>query len=199
MFLRYKDEFYDVFVIFVKMIQTKLNYKIAGIRFNHRTEFENAKIDVFSIENGIHHNFSTPSPKKKGMVDRKNIPLVDISRTMLIDSGLPKNIWVEAMNTMCYLTNRCFNKSILNKTPYELLYSRKPKVSYLRAFCCKCFILNNGKGDLGKFDVRSDEGVFISYTNSSKAYRVFNKRIQCVEESVHVIFHDSGELKKVKD
>ena len=68
-------------------------------------------------------------------------------------------------------------------------------LSYLRAFGCRCFVLNNGKDDLGKFDPRSDEGVFVGYSSSSKAYRIFNKQTQCIEESIHVVFDENGSLK----
>ena len=66
---------------------------------------------------------------------------------------------------------------------------------YLREFGCKCFVLNNGKDDQRKFDPRSDERVFVGYSSSSKAYRVFNKRTQCIEESIHVGFDKDGNLK----
>lgn len=65
---------------------------------------------------------------------------------------------------------------ITNKTPYELFRGRKPNVSHLRTFGCKCFVHNNGKRNLGKFDERSDEAVFLGYANNSKTYRVYNKR-----------------------
>ena len=97
---------------------------------------------------------------------------------MITDSNFPKSFWDEAGNTRCHVTNRCLISSLLNKTPYELLNNRKPMLSYLRAFGCKCFVLNNGKDDLGKFDPRSDEGVFVGYSLSTKAYIVFNKRTQ---------------------
>lgn len=42
----------------------------------------------------------------------------------------------------------------------------------------------NGKNDLGKFDLRSVLDVFVGYSSNSKSYRIFNKRIKCVEESV---------------
>lgn len=47
MFLRSKDQTCEVFVIFIRMIQAKLNYKLAGIRLDHGIKFENAKIDIF--------------------------------------------------------------------------------------------------------------------------------------------------------
>lgn len=51
---------------------------------------------------------------------------------------------------------------------------------------------NNRKDYLGKFDARSEEGVFLGYSSTNKAYRVFNKRTLCVEENVHVKFYESG-------
>lgn len=42
------------------------------------------------------------------------------------------------------------------------------------SFGCKCFIHNNGKDNLGKFNGRNDEGIFIGYSLHSKAYRVLN-------------------------
>ena len=101
----------------------------------------------------------------------------------------------EVVNTACHVTNRCLIRVVLNKTPYELLNNRKPMLSYLRAFGCRCVVLNNGKDDLEKFDPRSDEGVFVGYSSSSKAYKIFNKRTQCIEESIHVVFDEYGSLK----
>ena len=86
------------------------------------------------------------------------------------------------------MANRVLVRPQLKKTPYELLKERKPNIAYLRAFGCKCYILVNGKEDLGKFDSRSDEGIFLGYSERSKAYRVFNKRTLVVEESIHVEF-----------
>ena len=64
---------------------------------------------------------------------------------------------------------------------------------HLRIFRCKCFV-HNGKDALGKFDPRSDEVIFLGYSSHSKAYKVFNKRTLCVEESVHVLFDKSNSL-----
>lgn len=57
-------------------------------------------------------------------------------------------------------------------------------------------MLNNSKDDLGKFDPKSDESVFVRYSCSSKVY-VFNKRTLCFEESVYVIFDESGNLNNI--
>ena len=93
---------------------------------------------------------------------------------------------------------RVFKRRILNKTSYELWNNIKPKISYLRVFRCKFFILNT-KDNLEKFDSKADEGIFLGYFTSSKAYRIFNKRTLVVEESIHVIFYESNSLDPKKD
>ena len=64
-------------------------------------------------------------------------------------------------------------------------------MSHLRVFGCKCFVLNNGKENLGKFDAKFDEGVHIGYALNGHAYRVFNKRLLIVEESMHAVFDEA--------
>jgi len=83
-------------------------------------------------------------------------------------------------------------RPFMKKTPYELLNGRKPNVSHLKVFGCKCYILNNGKESSGKFDAKSDKGIFLGYPLNSHAYRVFNKKLMTVEESIHVIFYDTN-------
>ena len=81
-------------------------------------------------------------------------------------------------------------RHILKKTPYELYKGRKPSISHLRVFGSKCFILNNGKDNLRKFDPKSDEGIHIGYAINGHAYKVYNKRLLVVEESMHLVFDE---------
>ncbi|MEQ5265909.1 hypothetical protein, partial [Escherichia coli] len=49
---------------------------------------------------------------------------------------------------------------------------------------------NNGKSHLKAFDERADEGIFMGYSEKSKAFRVLNKRTMVIEESIHVVFDE---------
>jgi len=127
-------------------------------------------------EFGIIHNFSAPrTPQQNSVVERKTHTLEDMARTMLCESNLPTCFRVEVINTTNYVLNPCLIRLILKKTPYELFKGKKPNISYFRAFECKCFIHNNGKDRLGKFDARSEEGILVGYSMHIKAYRVYNK------------------------
>jgi len=77
---------------------------------------------------------------------------------------------------------------ILKKTPYKLFKGRKPNISQLKVFGCKCFVLNNGKDNLGKFDSKVDESIFLGYSLHGYAYRAYNRRIMPVEKSMHIAF-----------
>jgi len=112
-----------------------------------------------------------------------------MARTMLNANSTPKHFWAEAINTACYLQNRIYIRPLIKKTPYELWKNKKPNISYFHPFGVQCFILNN-KDSLGKFESKSDEGILLGYSESSKAYRVYNSRTSLVEESIHVRFND---------
>ena len=63
-------------------------------------------------------------------------------------------------------------------------------MKYFRVFGSKCYILND-RENLGKFDAKSDEGIFLGYSTTSWAYRVFNKRTKTVMESINVVIDDT--------
>ncbi|GJS06097.1 retrovirus-related pol polyprotein from transposon TNT 1-94 [Tanacetum coccineum] len=54
----------------------------------------------------------------------------------------------------------------------------------------KCFVLNT-KDYLTKFDPKSYEGVFLGYSQNSKAYIILNKQTMKVEESLNVTFDET--------
>jgi len=76
----------------------------------------------------------------------------------------------------------------------------KPHIGHLKVFGCKCYILNNGKcyilnngkENLCKFDVKPDKGIFLGYSLSSHAYRVYNKKLMTIEEYVHVVIYKTN-------
>ena len=80
-----------------------------------------------------------------------------------------------------------------------MLKGVKPNISFFCVFGCKCFVHVNGKRNIGKFDERSDEAVFLGCSSHSKAYRVYNKRTMCVEESVHILFDETNFLTSEQD
>nr|GEU65901.1 retrovirus-related Pol polyprotein from transposon TNT 1-94 [Tanacetum cinerariifolium] len=191
-FLKDKTEAFDQFEIFSKKIQNQLGFTIVSIRTDHGRELDNeVQFGEFCNANGIRHNFSAPrTPQSNGVVERKKRTLQEMSRTMLIEKSLPQNFWCNAIDTSTYILNRILIRSILGKTPYELLRGRKPTLDYFRVFGSKCFILNT-KDYLTKFDPKSYEGVFLGYSQNNKAYIILNKHYMKVEKSLNVTFDET--------
>ena len=191
-FLKSKNEAFDKFEILSKKIQNQVGSNIVSIRTDHGREFDNEfQFGNFCDKNGITHNFSAPrTPQSNGVVERKNRTLQEMSRTMLNEQNIPQKFWCNAVDTSTYILNRVLIRPFLNKTPYELYKGRKPTLGYFRVFGSKCFILNT-KDYLTKFDPKSYEGVFLGYSQTSKAYIVLNKETLRVEESLNVTFDES--------
>lgn len=59
--------------------------------------------------------------------------LEEITRTMLIASGLPKILLYKVVNTS-WIINECMIRSLLMKTPCELLKGQKPNMTHQRLF-----------------------------------------------------------------
>nr|GFB78612.1 ribonuclease H-like domain-containing protein [Tanacetum cinerariifolium] len=130
-----------------------------------------------------------------GVAEKRNRTLIEVARTMLADAKLPVTFWAEAVNTACYVQNRVLVNMSQNKTPYELFNGRTPAIGFIKPFGCHVIIVNT-LNNLGKFEAKGDEGYFIGYSMSSKAFRVFNKRTKRVEENLHVEFLENKAIEK---
>ncbi|GJU09871.1 putative ribonuclease H-like domain-containing protein [Tanacetum coccineum] len=187
-FLTTKDETSEILKNFIKEIENLMDKKVKIIRCDNGTEFKNKVMDDFCREKGIRREYSVArTPQQNGVAERRNRTLIEAARTMLADSKLPTTFWAEAVSTACYVQNRVLVVKPHNKTPYELFRGFKPALSFMRPFGCHVTILNT-LDNLGKFDGKSDEGFFVGYSLSSKAFRVYNTRTRRVEENLHIGF-----------
>jgi hypothetical protein len=81
--------------------------------------------------------------------------------------------------------------STLKKTPYGLLTSNKPNVSYFRVFGSKCYVLLK-RSKSSKFALKVYEGFMFGYDSNSHVYHVFNKDSGCVETTCDVVFDETN-------
>nr|GEV73647.1 retrovirus-related Pol polyprotein from transposon TNT 1-94 [Tanacetum cinerariifolium] len=89
------------------------------------------------------------TPQQNGVVERRNRTLVEAARTMLIFSHAPLFLWAEAIAIVCFTQNHSIIHCRFNKTPYELINSRKPDISFLHVFEALCYPKND-REDIGK-------------------------------------------------
>nr|GEU80737.1 hypothetical protein [Tanacetum cinerariifolium] len=157
---------------FITEIENLKDLKVKIIRCDNEGEFRNKEMNDFCSQKGIKREFSNArTPQQNGAAERRNRTLIEAARTMVL-----------------------VNKSH-NKTPYELFNDSSPAIEFLKPFGCHVMILNT-LDNLGKFEEKGDEGYFIGYSMSNKAFRVFNKRTRRVEENLHVEFLESKAIEK---
>ena len=104
--------------------------------------------------------------------------------------SLPLYFWAEVVNTACYTQNRTLINKDHNKTSYEIMANKKPTVKYFHVFGAKCFTLKDDE-QLGKFESKAHEGIFLGYSLESKSYRVYVIDHKKLIESMNVTFDDN--------
>jgi transposase InsO family protein len=170
-FLERKDGVSEHFQSLALRLNNEHPNCLKAIHSDNGTKFRNASFDQFCLEHGVDQQFFAPLvPQQNVVMERKNCTLFEMARTMLDEHSTPMRFWADAISTVCYISNRIFLCSILHLTPFELRFDRKPSVSHLKPFGCKCFILKCGNPD--KFQSLSFDGILIGYIPHGRSYLV---------------------------
>ena len=167
--MKSKDEAIEKFVLYKNEIENQLNKKIKELRSDRGGEYV-APFKTFCEQNGIIHQTTAPySPQSNGIAERKNRLLKEMMNAMLISSGLPHNLWGEAILTANYLLNKVPRKE-KDKTPYELWKGRIPSYKYLRVWGCLAKVVVPPPKTM-KLGPKTVDCIFIGYAHNSSAYR----------------------------
>ncbi|GJY75765.1 retrovirus-related pol polyprotein from transposon TNT 1-94 [Tanacetum coccineum] len=94
-----------------------------------------------------------------------------------------------AIATACFTHNRSTVHTLHNKTPYELIRGIKPNIEYFHVFGSLCYPTND-RDDLGKMKPKAEIGNFIGYSESSRGFRIYNRRTKKIMEMIHVKFDE---------
>jgi hypothetical protein len=73
-----------------------------------------------------------------GKVERSHQTVMRMAHAMLRESKLPPKFYNEAQKCAAYLFNRMPHGQE-DKTPYELIFNKKPDLSNLKPFGCVCY------------------------------------------------------------
>ncbi|KAI3715305.1 hypothetical protein L6452_22284 [Arctium lappa] len=123
---------------------------------------------------------------------KKYIPVIvdDYSRYTCVKFLRSKDETPDVLVTFLKTTqNRSMIHRRFKKTPYALINNRTPKIKYFHIFGCKCFVLND-RESLNKFSAKASEGIFIGYSSTSTAYRIYLKKSKTVIESINIMFDE---------
>ena len=91
---------------------------------------------------------------------------------MMYLSDLPLLFWGHALETAAFTFNRAPSKSV-DTTPYELWFSSKPKLSFLKVWSCDAYMKKGFQPD--KLEPKSEKCVFIEYPKETVGYSFYHK------------------------
>lgn len=172
--MKRKSDTFDKFKKYILGVQTQFNKKVKTVRSDNGGEYINESFKTFCAERGIACQYTVAySPQQNGVAERKNRYLTEMVRCMLIDAKLGKKYWGEAIMTANYIQNRCPSRSV-GTTPYEKWYGRKPNLKNLKIFGTPAFV-HIPREKRRKLDEKSQQLLFVGYSENSKAWRFLDK------------------------
>ena len=197
--IKRKSQVPDLFIDFVTAVQTQYDRRVKILRSDRGGEYVNETLATFLQQKGIIHQTTAPmTPQQNGKSEVFNRIIVDKVRTMLLESGLPKTLWAEALMCAVYTKNRSPTKGNPDfKSPFEMLFGKLPSFSRLKCFGTIAFRLDKSVSKR-KLDPKSKPYVFVGYANNSKAYRLLDlsSNLRKVVEDVAVNFDESISYKQ---
>jgi hypothetical protein len=119
-----------------------------------------------------------------------------MERSMMNERNIPQTYWVEAIHTVVHILNKAHLRPHSDKTPYELWFGRPASIKHFKIFGSKCYIKNNDE-NIGKYDDRDDEGIFLGYATNSKGYICYNKRLHKLVDCIDIKFDEEIPVKNV--
>ena len=120
--MREKSEVCQIFKSFNKMIQNQFQTKIQILRTDNGKEYFNSLLGNYLINEGIIHQSScVETPQQNGVSERKNRHLLEVARSNMFSSNVPKQFCCEAVLIDAYLINRLPSRVLKFQTPCQIL------------------------------------------------------------------------------
>nr|GEY00034.1 hypothetical protein [Tanacetum cinerariifolium] len=189
-----------------------------------KLEFENVycvkdlKYNIFSVSQICDNKNSFLFTDSKCIVLGRDFKLLD-DATILLRTSRQHNMYSIDLNNivphkdLTYLVSKAssdecmlwhrrlghLNFKTMNKLVRHNLVRGLPTKCFENDHTCTACLKgkqHKASYNLGKFEAKGDEGCFIGYSMSSKAFRVFNNKTRRVEENLHVEFLENKAIEK---
>ena len=191
---RYCDIFIDEYSLHIGgfAIRQKSNHEDSHIRYcAEMASYGGMEIKHFHSDNGGEYvgkrycemitssgaHKTTIMPRRPNMnpiAEGAFFRIFSIMRALLIDSGLPRNLWPYAFYHTLWILNRTprFRNGKWT-TSYELVTGRRPNIAPLRLFGCKAYCLIDRDARAGKLGAVSFTGWHIGIARTQRGWHIY--------------------------
>ena len=133
-----KAEMFASYKSYEAWLSTQFDVKIKCLHSDRGGKYLSKEFSQHLQLKGTEHRVTVhDTPEHNGVAECLNRTLVERVRAMIHASGLPKNLWGEAIMHATWLKNRSSTCHLGMKTLYEILYKKAPNLSNLPVWGCR--------------------------------------------------------------
>lgn len=188
--LQEKSEAFGAFKNYKPLVEKEIGLPIKVLRTDRGGEYISQDFANFCENHGIKRRLTAAySPQQNRVCERKNRTIMNMVRSLLTRSSLPKSFWLEAVNWCIHILNRSPTHSVQNMTPEEAWNGLKPNIDHFRIFGCVTFAhIPDEKRK--KLDDKGEKCIFLGVSEQSKAYKLYNPLTKKIVISRDVVFDE---------
>lgn len=182
--MRTKDEVLSLFPDFLTMVEIQYKTTVKGVQSDNAPELR-----FFAIykAKGIQAFHSCPeTPEKNSVVERKHRHILNVARSLMFQAKLPLEYLSDCVLTAVFLINRLPSSLLQDKSPFQILTSKRPDYTDIRTFGCLCYVSTSSK-NRHKFQPRAKACIFLGYPSGYKGYKVMDLDTNVVSISRNVV------------
>ncbi|GJS68200.1 retrotransposon protein, putative, ty1-copia subclass [Tanacetum coccineum] len=143
--LKHKHEVFETFKVFQKK----------SLRSDRGGEYMSQEfLDHLKDYGIITHRTPLYTPQHNGVSEKRNKTLLDMVRSMMSQTTLPKSFWDYALETAACILNMVPTKKV-EKTPYYVWHGQALKLSCLKVWDCKALVKRDTLTKPDKLEPRS--------------------------------------------
>ena len=193
--IRRKSEALACFKKVCLQITKDIGHSVQMLRTDRGGEFANKAFDQYLDAHSIRREYTTPyTPEQNSVAERENRTIMEGVRSCLHHARINLKFWAELVQYLVYTLNRTGTRLLSDYTPFEAYFGIPPSVSHLRPFGCPTFV-HIPAPLRRKLDPKAQQGIFIGYSDESKAFRVWLPEQSRVITSRDVTFDEEKIVK----
>lgn len=187
-FLCTKSKVLTLFPEFIQMIETQYKSVVKAVRSDNAPELK--FVDFYKNKGIVSYHFCPETPEQNSVVERKHQHILNVDRALMFQSHVPLELRGQCVLTAVFIINRLPTHLLKNKSPFEVLTSKRVDYGGLKVFGCLAYY-STSKKNRHKFQPRSKPCVFLGYPAGYKGYKLLDLDTNTIHISRNVTFHEA--------
>ena len=151
-------------------------------------------LGTYLLSRGIVHLSSYVDIQQNGVAERKNRHLLEVARSLMFSTHVPKHFWGKAVLTTTYFINRMPSRVLKFQTPCQVLLQIFPHTKIIssldpKIFRCSVFV-HIHQQYRSKLDPKSIKCIFLGYSPNQKGYKCYSPITKKVYNMMDVTFFE---------